>query len=88
MVHKIVWLYYYITFILLIVTHFKITNDELTNREREVLTSLSDGRLHKEIASDYKISIDTVKKHCKNIYRKLNVRNRTEATMILLSQIK
>ena len=57
----------------------KTTIDALTKREREVLTSLSDGRLYKEIAAEQNITIDTVKKHCKNIYRKLKVRNRTEA---------
>ncbi len=64
----------------------KTSIDELTKREREVLISLSDGRLYKEIAVDHNISIDTVKKHCKNIYRKLNLRNRTEATIFLLTQ--
>jgi DNA-binding NarL/FixJ family response regulator len=52
----------------------------LTKREQEVLAVLAKGLLYKEIASRFSISIDTVKKHCKNIYQKLNVRNRTEAT--------
>jgi two-component system, NarL family, response regulator LiaR len=51
----------------------------LTKREQEVLTALARGLLYKEIAQRLSISIDTVKKHCKNIYPKLNVRNRTEA---------
>jgi two-component system, NarL family, response regulator LiaR len=51
----------------------------LTKREQEVLTVLARGLLYKEIAQRLSISIDTVKKHCKNIYPKLNVRNRTEA---------
>jgi DNA-binding NarL/FixJ family response regulator len=52
----------------------------LTKREQEVLAALSQGYLYKEIASLFSISLDTVKKHCKNIYQKLKVRNRTEAT--------
>ncbi len=52
----------------------------LTKREQEVLAALSQGYLYKEIASLHSISLDTVKKHCKNIYQKLKVRNRTEAT--------
>ena len=52
----------------------------LTKREEEVLAALSQGYLYKEIASLFSISLDTVKKHCKNIYQKLKVRNRTEAT--------
>jgi len=51
----------------------------LTPREQEVLAKLAKGFLYKEIAHHLSISIDTVKKHCKNIYSKLQVRNRTEA---------
>jgi two-component system, NarL family, response regulator LiaR len=51
----------------------------LTHREQEVLAALAQGFLYKEIAHHLSISIDTVKKHCKNIFKKLNVRNRTEA---------
>jgi DNA-binding NarL/FixJ family response regulator len=51
----------------------------LSKREHEVLAALAQGLLYKEIAQQLSISIDTVKKHCKNIYPKLNVRNRTEA---------
>jgi len=52
----------------------------LTKREQEVLGALAKGFLYKEISQQLSISLDTVKKHCKNIYQKLNVRNRTEAT--------
>lgn len=51
----------------------------LTNREAELLAQLARGKLYKEIAGDMCISIETVKKHAKNIYKKLGVRNRTEA---------
>ena len=51
----------------------------LSKRELDILCGLANGSLYKEIAKDCKISIDTVKKHCKNIYRKLEARNRTEA---------
>ena len=51
----------------------------LSQREREILISLANGSLYKEIAIECAISIDTVKKHCKNIYKKLDARNRTEA---------
>jgi DNA-binding NarL/FixJ family response regulator len=60
----------------------------LTKREQEILISLSDGRMYKEIAVEYGISIDTVKKHCKNIYKKLAVRNRTEAARFVLNNGK
>jgi DNA-binding NarL/FixJ family response regulator len=51
----------------------------LTSREKEVLDLLSKGLLYKEIAFQLSISIDTVKRHCFNIYDKLHVSNRTEA---------
>ncbi|AYZ14866.1 DNA-binding response regulator [Chryseobacterium arthrosphaerae] len=53
--------------------------DELTEREKEILELLSQGLLYKEIADQKCISIDTVKKHVGNIYRKLHVSNKVEA---------
>lgn len=53
----------------------------LTPKEYEVLEHLSKGFLYKEIAGEQQVNINTIKKHCKNIYKKLQVRNRTEATL-------
>ena len=53
--------------------------EELTDREKEMLELLSQGLLYKEIADKKFISIDTVKKHVGNIYRKLHVSNKVEA---------
>lgn len=53
--------------------------DDLTEREKEILGLLSQGLLYKEIADRKFISIDTVKKHVGNIYRKLHVSNKVEA---------
>ncbi|MBL1222132.1 response regulator transcription factor [Chryseobacterium sp. L7] len=53
--------------------------DDLTEREKEILELLSQGLLYKEIADKKFISIDTVKKHVGNIYRKLHVSNKVEA---------
>jgi two-component system, NarL family, response regulator LiaR len=55
---------------------------ELTVKENEILQALSKGYLYKEIASQQNIVIDTVKKHCSNIYVKLAVNNKTEAINI------
>lgn len=52
---------------------------QLTPRESDVLKLLSKGLLYKEIANKLSISIDTVRRHCFNIYDKLHVHNRTEA---------
>lgn len=62
------------------------TTSALTKKEEEVLALLAKGLLYKEMSVQFSISIDTVKKHCKNIYKKLNVRNRTEATNYFNSQ--
>ncbi|MEP6674481.1 MAG: LuxR C-terminal-related transcriptional regulator [Ferruginibacter sp.] len=59
----------------------------LTKRETEIMEALSKGLLYKEIANSKHISIETVKKHTKNIYKKLNVRNRTEAVNWFLNDI-
>ncbi|MFT4016845.1 MAG: response regulator transcription factor [Agriterribacter sp.] len=51
----------------------------LSERERQVLELLSTGLFYKEISLQLNISIETVKRHCFNIYQKLHVSNRTEA---------
>jgi DNA-binding NarL/FixJ family response regulator len=51
----------------------------LSEREREVLTLISAGRTNPEIARELYLSPHTVKEHTSALYRKLDVRNRTEA---------
>ncbi|MGI6084457.1 MAG: response regulator [Acetivibrionales bacterium] len=53
----------------------------LTDREIEVLKLLSKGMLNKEIATNLFISEKTVKNHISNIFRKLNVQDRTQAAV-------
>lgn len=53
--------------------------EPLSTRELEVLGLLSRGRTNSEISAELFISVGTVKTHVNNIYRKLEVRNRTEA---------
>ncbi len=58
------------------------TGDEkydLTNREKEVLALLSEGNNYQEIGDTLFISVDTVRHHIRNIYRKLHVHSRSEA---------
>lgn len=51
----------------------------LTNRERELLAALADGWTNMQIATRTGISENTVKYHLKNLYEKLEVRNRAMA---------
>jgi DNA-binding NarL/FixJ family response regulator len=53
--------------------------EQLSPRENEILELLVQGLLYKEIAIRLVISIETVKRHCFNIYQKLHVSNRSEA---------
>lgn len=68
-----------------VIQHFRqpsVINDHLnvlTGSERDILELLSHGLLYKEIAQKKFVSIDTVKKHVGNIYRKLQVSNKVEA---------
>ncbi len=57
------------------------TVDELTEREIEVLQLIAKGCQAKEVSRLLDISTNTVSHHVKNIYSKLNVHNRAEATM-------
>jgi two-component system response regulator DegU len=52
---------------------------QLTKRENEVLRMVSFGKCNKEIAQDLQISVATTQNHLQNLYKKLQVRNRTEA---------
>jgi DNA-binding NarL/FixJ family response regulator len=54
----------------------------LTAREREILALVSKGTGNKQIAKQLWVTEQTVKFHLSNIYRKLQVSNRTEASRI------
>lgn len=63
--------------------HEKEKNDEnnLTSREVEVLELIAEGMINKEIAKKLYISEKTVKNHVSNIFKKLNVSDRTQAAI-------
>ena len=54
---------------------------ELTEREREILRGLAEGKSNKLIARDLEITEGTVKVHVKNLLRKLSFRSRVEAAV-------
>jgi len=58
----------------------------LTARENDVLTSLSKGNSYKLIASEFGLSVDTVRTHIKSIYEKLHVHSQTEAVAKALNE--
>jgi DNA-binding NarL/FixJ family response regulator len=53
---------------------------KLTPREREILQLVAEGYSNAQLARMLWVSHETVKFHLSNIYEKLEVRNRTEAT--------
>lgn len=53
--------------------------ESLTSREEEILELLVQGLANKVIAQKLFVSIDTVKTHLRNIYKKLNVTSRLQA---------
>jgi DNA-binding NarL/FixJ family response regulator len=54
----------------------------LTERELTILGALARGLSNDEIAKEFWVAPQTVKFHLTNIYRKLGVKNRTEATRL------
>jgi DNA-binding NarL/FixJ family response regulator len=60
--------------------HF--SQDELTDRELDVLKQLADGKANKEIGAQLGVSEETVKSHMRNILAKLGANDRTHAAMI------
>jgi len=57
---------------------------ELTSREQEVLELIVSGKSNNEIAEELFISINTVKKHLTHIFKKTEVKNRTELTSVIM----
>lgn len=57
-------------------------NYKLSVREMEILALIAEGKGNKQIAEILCISTETVKSHVKNIFRKLEVRNRVDAVRI------
>jgi len=68
-----------------VVEHFHVQEphhqekDDISQRERQVLTLLASGFIYKEIGDQMGISMETVRSHVKNICQKMHVRNRVEA---------
>ena len=62
----------------------KVKLDLLTRREYEVLKLLTEGMFNKEIAMKLNISERTVKNHVSNIFKKIEVTDRTQAAVFAI----
>jgi two-component system nitrate/nitrite response regulator NarP len=60
--------------------------EELTTREKTMLSALARGRTNNELSVELGISINTVKFHLRNLYEKLGFRNRAQAIAFYYSQ--
>ena len=58
--------------------------DSLTKRELEVLIQVANGMFNKEIATSLDISERTVKNHISNIFKKIDVSDRTQAAVFAI----
>ena len=64
----------------------RLSSDELTSRELEVLERIVAGRANKEIASDLHITEATVKSHVNSLLAKLGASDRTNAAVLALQR--
>jgi NarL family two-component system response regulator LiaR len=68
------------------VSQSHIPGNDLTERERDVLSCMVDGLNNNEIAEKLVISLGTVKFHVSNIYQKIGVDSRVEAVKLAIEQ--
>lgn len=64
----------------------RMSNPQLTERERQVLTQMCEGKSNQEIAEVLHISEGTVKFHVNGILRKLDVSDRTQAVLVAIKR--
>jgi DNA-binding CsgD family transcriptional regulator len=60
--------------------------ESLTERELEVLQLVATGASNRQVAQELFISVNTVKVHLRNIFTKLEVQSRTEATLYAIKE--
>lgn len=58
--------------------------ENLTLRERGLLSALCSGQTNNQLAKDIGVSVNTVKFHLRNLFEKLDVRNRAQAIAMFL----
>ena len=65
---------------------FDTPDYSLTTKEKELLHHMVEGKSYKMISDAMKISLETVKYHIKNIYKKLHVNSSSEAVVKAIRQ--
>lgn len=60
--------------------------EALTDREREIVSLVATGATNRMIAMELAISPNTVKVHLRNIFTKLEISSRTEATVVAIRE--
>jgi DNA-binding NarL/FixJ family response regulator len=58
--------------------------ENLTLRERSLLSALGSGQTNSQLAKDFGVSINTIKFHLRNLFEKLDVKNRAQAIALFL----
>ncbi len=62
----------------------RLTDLPISKREKEILVQLALGQTNKEISEKLCVSISTVRNHVSNIFSKLRITNRSQATAIAI----
>lgn len=60
---------------------------ELSEREADILTLLIEGKANKEIEKELFISVNTVRNHIHNIYRKLGINSRGQLMKFIIQEL-
>jgi len=64
------------------------SDDIITEREKEIIALILQGKSNKDIEDELFISLGTVKNHLYNIYKKLNIKSRTQLVSMIRSEEK
>lgn len=56
----------------------------ITNREKEILVQIAQGKTNRQISQELLLSTSTVRNHISSIFNKLRISNRTQATVVAI----